>query len=40
MTINPWKSLPNRDSVAKDRDRAIFLHKKDLNNLASKQKEA
>jgi hypothetical protein len=40
MIINPRSSLPNRESISQDREKAIFLHKKDLNYLSSKQKEA
>lgn len=40
MQITPWVSLPNRESISWNRDRKIFLHKKDLSYLAGKQKEA
>lgn len=39
MHITPWKTLVNRQTLPGDRDRKIFLHKKTLQTLASKQKE-
>ena len=40
MHITPLASLPNRESIPWDRERKIFLHKKDLVNLQTKQKES
>lgn len=40
MHITPLISLPNRESIPWDRERKIFLHKKDLVNLQTKQKES
>lgn len=39
MHITPWKTLVNRWSLSWDRDRKIFLHKKTIMQLLSKQKE-
>lgn len=39
MHITPLASLPNRDSRKWDRERKIFLHKKDIFYLTEKQKE-
>jgi len=40
MHITPWKALANRTSVQADRDRKIFLHRKTIDFLANKSKEA
>jgi len=40
MHITPWKALPNRESIVADRDRKIFLHKKDILFLSWKSREA
>ncbi len=40
MHITPWKSLPNRQGVEADRERKVFLHKKTIDYLAVKSKEA
>ena len=37
--ITPWKTLVNRESIAWNRDRKIFLHKKTINYLSWKYKE-
>ncbi|MBW7954632.1 SsrA-binding protein SmpB [Candidatus Gracilibacteria bacterium] len=37
--ITPWKTLVNKESVAGNRDRKIFLHKKTINYLSGKYKE-
>lgn len=39
MHITPWKTLVNRQNLSWDRDRKIFLHKKTIMKLLSKQKE-
>lgn len=39
MHITPWKTLVNRQTLPWDRDRKIFLHKKTILQLLSKQKE-
>lgn len=39
MHITPWKTLVNRQNLPWDRDRKIFLHKKTILQLLSKQKE-
>lgn len=39
MHITPWKTLVNRQALPWDRDRKIFLHKKTILQLLSKQKE-
>jgi len=39
MHIAAWKTLPNKDSIDTFRERKIFLHKKDIEYLASKIKE-
>jgi SsrA-binding protein len=39
MHITPWKTLVNRQNLAWDRDRKIFLHKKTISQLSWKQKE-
>jgi len=40
MHITAWKALSNRSSIETDRDRKIFLHKKDITYLWLKMKEA
>ncbi len=40
MHISAWKALPNKQSVETDRERKIFLHKKTIDYLAWKIKEA
>lgn len=40
MHITPWKALPNREAIEPDRERKIFLHKKDILYLTQKIKEA
>ena len=40
MHITPWKALPNRDSVEPDRERKIFIKKKDILYLTQKILEA
>ncbi len=39
MHVTPWKTLVNRQNLPGDRDRKIFLHKKTIVQLLSKQKE-
>ena len=39
LHITPWKALPNSQSIDWSADKQIFLHKKDINFLAWKQKE-
>lgn len=39
MHVTPWKALVNRQNLAWDRDRKIFLHKKTILSLTWKQKE-
>ncbi len=40
MHISAWKALPNRDTIDIERDRKIFLHKKTINYLEWKNREA
>lgn len=40
MHISPYKSLSNKSSLEADRDRKIFLHKKDIEFLSWKSKES
>lgn len=40
MHISVWKTLPNKSSIDTNRQRKIFLHKKDIIYLSSKSKEA
>jgi len=40
MHITHWKALPNRDAIAPDRERKVFLHKKDILYLTQKILEA
>lgn len=40
MHISAWKALPNRESIETERERKIFLHKKDIIYLMSKNKES
>jgi len=40
MHITPWKALPNKESIEPKRERDIFLHKKTIAKLISKQKES
>lgn len=39
LHITPWKALVNRQNLAWNRDRKIFLHKKTISYLTWKQKE-
>ncbi len=36
--ISAYKVLPNKDSIAVDRDKKLFLHKKDIDYLKEKSK--
>lgn len=40
MHITAWKALPNKQSIETSRDRKIFLHKKTIDYLSTKSKEA
>ena len=40
MHITAWKALPSRGTVEVERDRKVFLHKKTIEYLAIKSKEA
>lgn len=40
MHITAWKTLPNRESIEVDKERKIFLHKKDILFLMWKSREA
>lgn len=40
MHISPWKALPNKQSIIADRERKIFLKKKDIIYLSTKSKES
>jgi len=40
MHVTAWKALPNKSSIETDRERKIFLHKKTIEYLAWKSKEA
>lgn len=39
MHVSAWKAIANKSSIETDRERKVFLHKKDLDNLSSKSKE-
>ena len=40
MHVSAWKALPNRETIDTERDRKIFLHKKTINYLEWKSREA
>ena len=40
MHITAWKALPSRSTVEVERERKVFLHKKTIEYLAIKSKEA
>jgi SsrA-binding protein len=40
MHISAWKALANKTSIDTERQRKIFLHKKDITYLTGKSKEA
>ncbi|MFK7779529.1 MAG: SsrA-binding protein SmpB [Candidatus Gracilibacteria bacterium] len=40
MHISAWKALPNRETVETEREIKIFLHKKTINFLLGKSREA
>jgi SsrA-binding protein len=40
MHVTAWKALSNRWAIETDRERKIFLHRKTINFLAGKVKEA
>ena len=40
MHVSAWKALPNREIIDTERDRKIFLHKKTINYLEWKSREA
>ena len=40
LHITAWKALSNRSSIETDRDKKIFLHKKDVTYLWTKMREA
>ncbi len=40
MHISAWKTLANKDSIETDRERKIFLRRKNIDYLSSKVKEA
>jgi len=40
MHVSAWKALPNRETIDTERDRKIFLHKKIINYLEWKSREA
>jgi SsrA-binding protein len=40
MHISAWKALPNKQSIDTERERKIFLHKKTINYLSWKNREA
>lgn len=40
MHISAWKTLANKDRIETSRDRKIFIHKKDIEYLSWKIKEA
>lgn len=40
MHISPWKALPNKQSIEAERERKVFLHRKTIDYLSLKSKEA
>ena len=40
MHVSAWKALPNRETIDTERDRKVFLHKKTINYLEEKSREA